>query len=153
MLSEQKRLDIIVSTEIEASCEKVFDYLCNPNSWPEWLAASERIESEDRVLEPGDTFYERYGGPQGGMDVHWTVLKCDRPRRWDISCHVDIAGPVVIRYDFEQKGTSCVFTRSVIMTDRPGPASKEEIAAFEHESNIALAAIKANMERREREAS
>ena len=35
---------------IDATPEKILDYVTNPNSWPEWIAASHHIESVDRPL-------------------------------------------------------------------------------------------------------
>ena len=29
---------------IDAPPRAIYDYVCNPNSWPEWLAASHRID-------------------------------------------------------------------------------------------------------------
>ena len=50
--SFERRHDIL----IEAPPEAVYDYVCNPNSWPEWLAASHHIDSADRALDAGEAF-------------------------------------------------------------------------------------------------
>ena len=40
---------------IAASAGDILDYVSNPNSWPEWIAASHHIDSPDRPLVAGDT--------------------------------------------------------------------------------------------------
>ena len=34
---------------IDAPAKAVFDYVTNPQSWPEWLAASHHIDSENQI--------------------------------------------------------------------------------------------------------
>jgi uncharacterized protein YndB with AHSA1/START domain len=51
-VSFQRSHDITIETPPSA----VYDYVCNPNSWPEWLAASHHIDGEDRPLLRGETF-------------------------------------------------------------------------------------------------
>ena len=55
-VSFQRSHDIMIETPPSA----VYDYVCNPNSWPEWLAASHHIDGEDRPLLRGETFREQW---------------------------------------------------------------------------------------------
>ncbi len=47
-----RKHDILIS----ASPAAVFDYVCNPHSWPEWLAASHKIEGPDQCPGTGADF-------------------------------------------------------------------------------------------------
>ena len=64
-VSFQRSHDIM----IDAPPAAVYDYVCNPNSWPEWLAASHHIDGEDRPLLQGETFREQWHIKRGEVHV------------------------------------------------------------------------------------
>ena len=73
---------------IDAPAGDVLDYVSNPNSWPEWIAASHHIDSPDRPLDVGDTFQERWHTRTGEVLLDWVVADAGtrtcgwrRPRR------------------------------------------------------------------------
>ena len=45
---------------IDAPPQAVFDYVSNPKSWPEWIAASHDIDCENRPLRQGETFRAKW---------------------------------------------------------------------------------------------
>src|SRR5690606_30463935 len=66
---------------IDAPAAVVFDYVTNPQSWPEWIAVSHRVESADRPLVRGETFREQWFS-RHEVQLDWIVLEADWPRRW-----------------------------------------------------------------------
>ena len=60
---------------IDASASAVFDYVTNPQSWPEWLAASHAIDSANRPLEAGEVFSEKWHIRSGEVALNWIVRK------------------------------------------------------------------------------
>jgi uncharacterized protein YndB with AHSA1/START domain len=77
-VSFQRSHDIMIETPPSA----VYDYVCNPNSWPEWLAASHHIDGEERPLQRGETFREQWHIKRGEVRLAWTVTESDPPRAW-----------------------------------------------------------------------
>ena len=45
---------------IDAPPQAVFDYVTNPQSWPEWIAVSHHVNSANRPLGKGETFSEKW---------------------------------------------------------------------------------------------
>ncbi|MGY8635388.1 SRPBCC family protein [Bradyrhizobium sp. 14AA] len=133
---------------IEAPPEAVFDYVCNPNSWPEWLAASHRIESENRALEAGETFREQWRIRRGEVVLNWRVAESDRPHVWTVQADTDFIGPIVIRYTFEREGDVTKYTRHLSNPRRPVAPSDDQIQRMDEEAAIALANIKRQVEQR-----
>lgn len=133
---------------IEAPPEAIFDYVCNPNSWPEWLAASHLIQSENRALGLGETFREQWHIRRGEVVLNWTVVECDRPRSWTVKAETDFIGPIVIRYTFDRAGRSTKYTRHVSNPARPSAPSREQITRIDEEAAIGLANIKRQVELR-----
>lgn len=132
---------------IDAPAAAVFDYVTNPQSWPEWIAVSHQVESADRPLERGETFTEQWFS-RHEVRLDWTVLESDWPVRWVAETHADFLGPIVIRYDFESlaDGTSR-FTRTVGNPARPKAPSAEVVARIDAEAQTALGNIKSRVER------
>ncbi len=131
---------------IEAPAAAVFDYVTNPQSWPEWIAVSHRVESADRPLARGETFREQWFS-RHEVQLDWTVLEADWPRCWVAETRADFLGPIVIRYDFESLGDgSSRFTRTVRNPARPKPPSPESVGRIDEEARTALANIKARVE-------
>ena len=106
-------------TLIDAPPEAVFDYVCNPHSWPEWLAASHKIEGPDRALELGQTFREEWQIRRGMIALHWKVTESDRPRVWTCEADTDFIGPIVIRYTFASEGAGTRYTRQLCNPSAP----------------------------------
>jgi uncharacterized protein YndB with AHSA1/START domain len=88
---------------IDAPQEAVFDYVCNPHSWPEWLATSHKIEGPDQPLESGQTFREEWQIRRGKVELHWSVTESDRPHAWTCQADTDFIGQIVICSTFEEE--------------------------------------------------
>jgi hypothetical protein len=65
---------------IDAPAGDILDYVSNPNSWPEWIAASHRIDSPPRPLAAGERFRERWHTRTGEVLLDWLVTERDHPR-------------------------------------------------------------------------
>jgi len=138
---------------IDAPPEAVYDYVCNPNSWPEWLAASHHIDGEDRALLRGETFREQWHIKRGEVRLAWTVTESDPPRAWTVEADTDFIGRIVIRYMFEATANGTKYTRTLRNPDRPSEPSPEQIARMDEEAVIGLENIKRNVEKRHRSRS
>ena len=62
------------SIEISAPPQAVFDYVTNPQSWPEWIASSHHIDSPDRPLVTGERFHEKWHTSKPAS-LDWVVLE------------------------------------------------------------------------------
>ena len=81
---------------INAPAKAVFDYVTNPQSWPEWLAASHHIDSENRPLETGETFHEKWHIRSGEVSLDWIVRSCISPKIWIVQAETTFIGPIVV---------------------------------------------------------
>lgn len=142
--SFERRHDIL----IKAPPEAVYEYVCNPNSWPEWLAASHHIDSADRALDAGETFREQWHIRRGEVVLDWKVIESDRPNAWTVQAETDFIGPIVVRYTFERSGDATRYTRHLRNPRRPSAASAEQIQRVDEEAQIGLANIKRQVEQR-----
>jgi len=133
---------------IDAPPAAVYDYVCNPNSWPEWIAASHAMHSPDRPLEKADTFREDWHTRTGPAELNWVVRESDRPRRWVAETHADFIGPIIVRYDFEAADGGCRYTRTLDNPARPKPPTEDMIRRVDEEAAISLANIKRRVEAR-----
>jgi uncharacterized protein YndB with AHSA1/START domain len=147
-VSFQRSHDIL----IDAPPEAVFDYVSNPNSWPEWLAASHYIASADRPLRAGETFHEKWHTRKAEVQLDWVVEEADRPRRWVVRTTTDFIGPIVARYDVAPVGSQTRYIRTVTNPARPKAPTAEMIRRMDEEAAVALANIKRHVERRHAEA-
>jgi hypothetical protein len=86
-------------------------HVCNPNSWPEWLAASHHIDGDDRPLLRGETFREQWHIKRGEIRLAWTVTESDPPKAWTVEADTDFIGKIVIRYTFEAVAGGTKYTR------------------------------------------
>ena len=143
-VSFQRSHDITIETPPSA----VYDYVCNPNSWPEWLAASHHIDGEDRPLLRGETFREQWHIKRGEIRLAWTVTESDPPSAWTVEADTDFIGKIVIRYTFEAVAGGTKYTRILHNPDRPSEPSSEQIARMDEEAMIGLQNIKRNVEKR-----
>lgn len=135
-------------TLIDAPPETVFDYVCNPNSWPEWLAASHTIEGPDRALELGQTFREEWEIRRGMIALRWTVTESNRPSAWTCEADTDFIGPIVIRYTFEKEAGGTRYVRQLSNPERPSEPTNDQLQRMDEEARIGLANIKRHVESR-----
>ena len=133
---------------IDAPPEAVFDYVCNPHSWPEWLAASHKIEGPDQPLTLGQTFREEWQIRRGMIVLHWTVTESDRPSGWTCKADTTFMGPIVIRYSFADEAGRTRYTRQLTNPDRPSEPTQDQIERMDDEARSALENIKKHVERR-----
>jgi uncharacterized protein YndB with AHSA1/START domain len=133
---------------IEATPEMVFDYVCNPHSWPEWLTASHKIEGPDQPLKLGQTFREQWQIRRGTIELHWTVTESNRPRAWMCEANTDFIGPIVIRYTFEGEGGRTRYARELTNPNRQSEPTEEQLMRMDEEARTGLNNIKKQIERR-----
>lgn len=131
---------------IDATPEWVFDYVCNPHSWPEWLAASHKIEGPDQPLRMGQTFREEWQIRRGMIELHWTVTESSRPSAWTCQADTDFIGPIIIRYTFALEGGRTRYTRELSNLNRPSEPSEQQLQRMDEEARIGLANIKKKVE-------
>ena len=131
---------------IETPPESVFDYVCNPHSWPEWLAASHKIEGPDRALELGQTFREEWQIRRGTIVLAWKVTESDRPKAWSCEADTDFIGPIIIRYAFEPEGGKTRYIRQLSNPNRPSEPTDEQLKRMDDEARTGLANIKRRVE-------
>jgi uncharacterized protein YndB with AHSA1/START domain len=137
---------------IDAPAGAVYDYVCNPNSWPEWIMASHEMHSADRPLGAGETFREDWHTRTGPAELNWRVLESDRPRRWIAETHAAFIGPIVAQYDFVEQDGGCLYTRTLSNPARPKPPTDDMIRRIDEEAATSLANIKRRVEERVRAA-
>jgi uncharacterized protein YndB with AHSA1/START domain len=140
----EHRNDIVIA----APAEKIFDYVTNPKSWPEWLPSSHHIDCENRPMRFGDIFDEHWSTRSGRVDLDWVVIACDRPSLWIGLTHTSFIGLVVVQYNFEPVGGGTRFIRTVRNPQRPKAATEDQIRSFDEEAKLGLSNIKAKVEAR-----
>ncbi len=133
---------------IDAPATAIFDYVTNPNSWPEWLAASHALECADRPLGAGETFREFWSTRKGPVTLDWVVGAAERPTLWIGETHAGFIGPIIVRYDLAAVGDGTRFTRTVDNPARPSAPTAEMIRRMDEEAAIGLANIKRLVESR-----
>ena len=134
--------------QIDAPPEAVYDYVCDPNSWPEWLPASHAIESPRRALTKGEHFEEKWHIRRGEITMSWRVTESDRPNAWTVEAETTFIGRIVIRYTFEASAGGTTYTRSLINPARPSPPSAQQLVQIDEDARIGLANIKRIVEQR-----
>ncbi len=131
---------------IDANPEAIFDYVTNPQSWPQWIAASHRIDSADRPMTTADTFSETWSTRTGAVTLDWVITTCERPTCWVGETGAAFLGPIIVRYDIEPADAGHRFTRTVFNPARPKAPTPAQIEAVDDEAATALANIKRNVE-------
>ena len=134
------------SVVIAAPPSKVFDYVTNPKTWPQWIASSHEIDCEDRPMRFGDTFHEHWSTRTDKVELDWLVIVCDAPRVWIGLTHAPFIGPIVVQYDCEAVADGAKFTRTLRNPARPKPPSAEVLQRIDAEAALALANIRRNVE-------
>lgn len=133
---------------IDAPAEKIFDYVTNPKSWPEWLPSSHHIDCEDRPMRFGDTFHEHWSTRTGRVDLDWVVIACDAPRLWiGLTNPTSFLGPIVVQYNCDDVSGGTRFTRTVRNPQRPKQATEDQVRRMDEEAVLGLNNIKAKVER------
>ena len=133
---------------IDASPEAVYDYVCDPNSWPEWLPASHAIDSPRRALTKGETFAEKWHIRRGEITMSWVVTESDRPDAWTCEAETSFIGRIVIRYTFEPAAGGTTYTRSLGNPARPAQPSAQQLVQIDEDARLGLANIKRIVEQR-----
>ncbi len=133
---------------IAAPAAKIFDYVTNPKSWPEWLPSSHHIECEDRPMRFGDIFHEHWSTRTGRVDLDWVVIACDHPRLWIGLTNTTFIGPIVVQYNCEDVGGGTRFTRTVRNPQRPKAPTEDQVQKLDEEARLGLSNIKAKAEGR-----
>ena len=136
------------SIVIAAPAEKIFDYVTNPKSWPEWLPSSHEIECDNRPMGFGDTFHEHWSTRSGRVDLDWVVIACERPSLWIGLTNTSFIGPVVVQYSLEAVEVGTRFTRIVRNPQRPRAATEDQVRRIDEEAILGLANIRKNVEGR-----
>ena len=141
-VSFQRSHDIMIDTPPSA----VYDYVCNPNSWPEWLAASHHIDGEERPLQRGETFREQWHIKRGEVRLAWTVTESDPPRAWTVEA-IRFHRQDRRRYPSRRRERHQIYA-DIGNPDRPSEPSPEQVARMDEEALIGLRNIKRNVEKR-----
>jgi|GEM_PF-423724 hypothetical protein len=133
---------------IDAPAKAVLDYVSNPNSWPEWIAASHEMDSPDRPLVVGDTFCEQWHTRTGPAELNWRVTECQSPHLWIAATGTDFLGPIIARYDVVSVGDQVRYTRTIQNPARAKAPTAEMIERIDAEAKVSLENIKRNVEAR-----
>jgi uncharacterized protein YndB with AHSA1/START domain len=140
----EHRNDVIIA----APAARIFDYVTNPKSWPEWLPSSHHIDCDDRPMRFGDTFHEHWSTRTGRVDLDWVVIACDAPRLWiGLTNATSFLGPIVVQYNCEDVEGGTRFTRTVRNPQRPKQATEDQVRRMNEEAVLGLNNIKAKVER------
>ncbi len=135
------------SIQIKAPAGDILDYVSNPNSWPEWLAASHKITSPDRPLQEGDTFEEEWHTRHGGAKLTWRVIERKHPNLWTGETEAAFLGTILVTYKVEElENGHCLYTRIMTNPNRPKAPTEDAIRRMDDEARIALENIKINVE-------
>ena len=134
--------DIVVA----APAEKIFDYVTNPKSWPEWLPSSHQIDCEDRPMRFGDTFHEHWSTRTGRVDLDWVVIACDRPRLWIGLTYTTFIGLIVVQYNCDDVSGGTRFIRTVRNPQRPKAATEDQVRRMDEEAVLGLENIRKKVE-------
>ena len=133
---------------IDAPAKAVLDYVSNPNSWLEWIAASHEMDSPDRPLVVGDTFCEQWHTRTGPAELNWRVTECQSPHLWIAATGTDFLGPIIARYDVVSVGDQVRYTRTIQNPARAKAPTAEMIERIDAEAKVSLENIKRNVEAR-----
>ncbi|WP_236843198.1 SRPBCC family protein [Bradyrhizobium icense] len=117
-----------------------------PHSWPEWLAASQKIEGPNQPLKLSQTFREKWQTRRGTIELHWTVTESNRPSTWTCKADTDFIGPIVIRYTFADEKGHTRYTRELTNPDRPSEPTDDQLLRMDEEARIGLGNIKKQVE-------
>jgi len=131
---------------IDAPPAAVLDYVSNPQSWPEWIAASHHIDSPNRPMQKGETFHEKWHTRTGEVSLDWVVLERVQPKLWKATANTDFIGPIVCTYTCDEIAGATRFTRTIANPERKKPPTDDQLRRIDEEAALALANIKKNVE-------
>jgi hypothetical protein len=147
-MSENVRFERSHEIAIDAPAGDVLNYVSNPNSWPEWIAASHHIDSPARPLEAGEKFRERWRTRTGEALLDWLVTQRVHPRLWVAETHADFIGRIIVRYEVEAAAGGCCYRRTLINPARPKAPTEDMIRRIDEEAAVSLRNIKNAVESR-----
>ena len=133
---------------IDAPAGDILDYVSNPNSWPEWIAASHHIDSPPRPLAAGERFRERWHTRTGEVLLDWLVTERDHPRLWVAETRTEFIGAIVVRYEVEPAAGGCRYRRTLTNPTRPKAPTEDMIRRIDAEAAASLENIKRAVEAR-----
>ncbi len=133
---------------IAAPAGDILDYVSNPNTWPEWIAASHHIDSPDRPLVAGDTFQERWHTRTGEALLDWVVTERVHARLWVAQTQTDFIGTIIVRYEVEPAAGGQRYRRTLINPARPKAPTADMIKRTDEEAAQCLLNIKRAVEAR-----
>ncbi len=145
-MSESLRFERSHDIVIAAAAGDILDYVSNPNSWPEWIAASHHIDSPDRPLAAGERFRERWRTRTGEVLLDWLVTERVHPRLWVAETHTEFIGPIVVRYEVEPITAGCRYRRMLINPACPKAPTEDAIRRIDEEAAVCLQNIKRALE-------
>ena len=100
--------------EIKGQPVRVFDVVTTAKYWPQWHPATLAVSGAiDHPMQLGDTIYEQvniFGIP--GL-VEWKVVELEQPSSVKLDGHSLLFAGATIRYQFESRGDSVRFTRTL----------------------------------------
>lgn len=147
-MSQNVRFERSHDILIDAAPAAVLDYVSNPKSWPEWIAASHHIDSPDRPLLKGERFREQWATRTGEVTLDWLVTERVDGKIWEARTHAGFIGDIVVRYEVESVGDGCRYRRVVTNPARPKAPTEDMIRRIDEEAALALANIKREVEAR-----
>ena len=136
------------SIMIDAPPRDVLDYVSNPNSWPEWIAASHEMDSPNPPLQVGEAFHEKWHIRSGEVQLDWVVTEREEGRLWIAKTSTVFIGDIIARYDVELVDGQCRYARTLINPARPKLPTDEMVRRIDDEAQISLENIKRNVEAR-----
>ncbi len=133
---------------IDAAPAVVLDYVSNPNSWPEWIAASHHMDSPNHPLQVGEEFFEKWHTRTGEVRLDWRVTERTEGRLWIARTNTTFIGEIIARYDVELIDGQTRYSRTIINPARPKPPTEDMIRRIDEEATVSLANIKRIVEAR-----
>lgn len=150
-MADTHRFERFHEIVIDATGEQILDYVSNPNTWPEWIAASHEITAPNRPLAIGEIFRERWATRTGEATLNWTVTAREDGRLWEARTPTDFLGDIVVRYEIEPAPGGArghLYRRRVINPARPKPPTDDMVRRIDEEAAVSLANIKRHVEAR-----
>ena len=147
-MSASMRFECSHEILIDAPAGDILNYVSNPNTWPEWIAASHQIDSPRRPLEAGETFREYWHTRTGVVVLDWLVTERDHPRLWVAETYTDFIGKIIARYEVEASAGGCRYRRTLINPARPKAPTEDMLRRIDEEAAISLENIKRAVEKR-----
>ena len=105
---------IVESISIDATPERIFDYVATPANWPHWHPASRGVRGvAGRPLAIGDRVVETFEVGGRTNEATWTMVELERPLRWRIVAEGRGGGGADIRYRIDAGADAVRFERDL----------------------------------------